>query len=383
MLYFGRAFIIIYCLMRTTSLLLLTCYALSACIQEFVPQDVKEERGLVVIDGTIREGESVFSLSRTIGISDTLTGAESINDASVFVELNDGTRIPALFTGDGKYAAQIPSLDMQKEYRLSALIEGETYESGYLSPMQSVPIDSIFPIKKGQGEPVSICVATADPTNASHYYRWSYRETWEVKAELYATARKGPNGSVIFHNLTTSENTYCCWGRDFSHTILLATSEKLSENKIPQQELVSIPAVHDKLSVLYHIEVEQMQIRDEAYAYFSDVMKAADFVGDLFSPVLTSGLRGNIHCLNDPGRLVIGYIEVGGVSRADRYVWESEGFYEPPVQTCYDAVFSGTASGFAYYTYDPMFSVRYECVDCLMKEKASKDRPTDWPIADY
>ncbi|MDR1344964.1 MAG: DUF4249 domain-containing protein [Tannerellaceae bacterium] len=349
---------------------------LAGCIQEFIPRGVQGESGVVVVDGMIRDGESVFKLSYSVGIADMLTDSENINTAEVYVEVNDGRRIRAAFTGDGTYVAQTPYLDTAREYRFTADINGETYESEYLAPIISVAIDSVFAEKKEDGEPVSICVASHDDGNGPIYYRWNYREIWEVKADLYANARN--EGSVtIFHSLNTSENTYYCWGRDSSKNILLASTEKLSENVIAKQKLLEIPCDDDRLSLLYNIQVEQMQIREAAYKYFSDAQSGIDRTGDLFTPVLTNSVRGNIRCANDPERIVIGYIEVATVTASERYVWENEGYYEPPVYLCGRKIGPPGMYGAIYVA--SVNSSTHNCVDCRYKRNATKDKPAGWP----
>ena len=385
--------------MKKVILSIIIACLFNCCIQEFIPQGIEEVRGILVIDGMIQDGESVFRISYSVGISDTLDGSEAINHAEVYVESDDGMRIPAFFAGNGTYVAQTPVLEAAKAYRLSVLIDGEICESEYLSPIFTTEIDSIFPIKEGGNssvEPIKICIATFDPDNRSVYYRWKYRETWEVKAELYAQGRylEDENGriidygTIIPHSLRTSENTYYCWGRDSSKTFVLASTEKLLENRIAQQQLVTIPSDHDKLSVLYHIEVEQMQIRETAYNYFADIKEQTDRSGDIFDPIITTGLRGNISFRNDPERVVIGYIEVATITTVDRYIWEREGFYNPPLRMCtpYVIPWEGTYMlwdrdffGYVRAVYNDEASADKRCVDCRTKENASKAKPLGWP----
>lgn len=71
----------------------------------------------------------------------------------------------------------------------------------------------------------------------------------------------------------TSQNTYYCWGRDSSKVMLLATTDKLTENLIYEKKLIEIPRDHDKLKILYYIEVKQNRIRKGAYAYFENMQR--------------------------------------------------------------------------------------------------------------
>jgi hypothetical protein len=365
--------------MRTT-LFFLALLALAGCISEFIPKDIQEESGLLIVDGAITNGESVFTLSRSVGISGELSEEVMINHAAVNVESSDGGRIPATFKGDGKYVAQTGSLDANLQYRLSVDVDGETYQSDYLSPIPTAEIDSLFPMKKEKGAPVFICLTSHATEGSSRFFRWKYRETWEVRAELYADARWN-GGGVIFHNLYTSENTYYCWGRDSSKTLLLGDTEKLSRNIISQQKIAEIPCDHDKLSILYHIEVEQTQVSEAAYRYFSDMQQRVERTGDLFSPVLASGLRGNIRCTADPGRMVIGYVGVSTTTRKDLYVWEDGGLYEPPMRQCHYLTiqsWNDVYRTYGVYMYGTSLAP-YDCVDCRRKEKVTKDRPAEWP----
>jgi hypothetical protein len=371
---------------KTAYMILTGCLlALAGCIQEFIPQNIREESGWLIVDGTITNGESVFVLSRSVGLSEELGEEVWIDGALVTVETGDGSAFPAHPAGRGRYVAQTGDLDMHVPYRLSFVVDDESYQSEYLYPVPTAGIDSIFLVKERKGDPLVIYLS-ADGQDGSKFYRWKYRETWEVRAELYATARWGPEGSVIFHSLNTPENTYYCWGRDSSKTLLLGNTEKLSQNIVSQQKMVEIPCDHDKLSILYHFEAEQMQLRAAAYRYFADLQEKVERTGDLFSPILGAGLRGNIRCADDPGRMVFGYVEVAASTRKDVYIWESEGFYEPFIYI------TGMDQGKGNPCYvsnpprlnDPIYvygesSTLLKCVDCRTKENASKDKPAGWP----
>ena len=62
---------------------------LMGCITDFTPE-VKGVSGILVVDGTITDGESVFHLSRSVGITDDIRSADTITNAEVSVERSDG-----------------------------------------------------------------------------------------------------------------------------------------------------------------------------------------------------------------------------------------------------------------------------------------------------
>lgn len=350
-----------------------------ACIVEYVPTGIEEVSDLLIVDGTITDNESVFKLGRSIGLTEDFTGNETVNNASLFIETEDGERMDGVFRGKGLYVVPTGTLDVNKKYRLRISVEGEEYESTFLSPLLTPEIDSISPMKKGKGEPVFMCVNTHDPLNQSRYFRWSYKEHWEVKAELYANAEL-IDGVPHYFDLYSSNNIYYCWGKDSSRVILLASSEKLSENIISQKRLVEIPCDDDKLSILYYIAVEQIQLRKESYDYFNNLQKNIEQTGSIFTPI-PSEMKGNIRSATNPDLPVIGYIEVSTTTRKDLYIPEKQGLYEEPRRTCSLEITDDPTLSLPLFQYNPpeiLYAPTY-CIDCRSKKYASKNKPDFWP----
>lgn len=356
---------------------------LSGCIEEYIPKGIEEVSDLLVVEGSITDNESVFRLSRSVGLSESLRDSETVDNAELYIETEEGDRMVGLFSGNGHYVVPTGNLYAEKKYRLRISIAGEEYESTYLAPLFTPEIDSVFPMKRGPGESVHMCVSTHDSKNQSRYYVWSYKEVWEVKAELFANVGI-VNDNLVFFDLNSSNNTYYCWGRDSSKVLILASSEKLSENVISQKRLVEIPCDDDKLSILYYINVEQKQVRKEAYDYYSNIQKNIEQTGSIFAPV-PSEMKGNIRSITNPDLPVIGYIDVSTVVRRELYVPQEQGLYEAPRGYCYSQVTDDSDfayPNYAYYQYNPGEPTKwapFNCVDCRMKYRASKNKPDFWP----
>ena len=360
---------------------------LAACVTDFTPE-VKGVSGILVVDGTITDGESVFRLSRSVGITDDIRSADTITNAEVSVERSDGVFFKASQESKGAYRAINGALDPNLEYRLNISLDGKHYQSTFLKPLISAGIDSLSYQKKGREEPVTIHVSSHAGPDDPPYYRWTYKENWEVKSALYANARQGANGQIIWHNPNTSENTYYCWVTDSSSVLLLGTADKLAENRLVAHKLFEIPSSDERLSVLYHVEVSQMQIRKEAYDYFKILQDEIERTGNLFSPVLTAGENGNIYNVSDPDELVIGYVEVASVARKEMYISAEAGLYVPEEDAYHDCeiflVKSGQVipSDLVWYRY-PDSKTYPSCVDCRAKPGATKNRPAWWPNDHY
>ena len=365
----------------------LALLSLAACVTDFTPE-VKGVSGILVVDGTITDGESVFRLSRSVGITDDIRSADTITNAEVSVERSDGVFFKASQESKGAYRAINGALDPNLEYRLNISLDGKHYQSTFLKPLISAGIDSLSYQKKGREEPVTIHVSSHAGPDDPPYYRWTYKENWEVKSALYANARQGANGQIIWHNPNTSENTYYCWVTDSSSVLLLGTADKLAENRLVAHKLFEIPSSDERLSVLYHVEVSQMQIRKEAYDYFKILQDEIERTGNLFSPVLTAGENGNIYNVSDPDELVIGYVEVASVARKEMYISAEAGLYVPEENAYHDCeiflVKSGQVipSDLVWYRY-PDSKTYPSCVDCRAKPGATKNRPAWWPNEHY
>ena len=371
-------------------LYIIIAVVLTGCIEPYNPSGANEISGQLVIEGTITDNESVFTLRTSVKLSERLTGKETVDDAFVYVEKDNGEQLQGVFTGNGTYTVATGDLDAGTKYRLYVKAVGEEYRSEFLSPLFTPEIDSISPLKKGEGEPVYICVNTHDPDDQSRYYLWSYNEIWEVKAELFANYGYLVPNSPQFFTTATAENTYYCWGRDNSKSMLLGLSDNLSENVISQKRLNEIPCYSDKISILYFISVKQNQIRKEAYDYYLNIQKNIELTGSIFAPI-PSEMRGNILCVTNPEQYVIGYIDVSTTTEKERFFPESMGLYEAPGTICHRHITSDPALAYpiyGYYEYIPTnplppLYAPHECVDCRIKENASKDRPDFWPNNDY
>lgn len=354
---------------------------LGGCIEQYMPKDIENINDLLVVEGAITNDESVFKLSRSVGLLDTLLiGKNEINDALVYVEKDDGERLQGAFTSLGTYVVPTGALDAQAKYRFCAVVGGEEYRSDFLSPLFTPEIDSISLTKRGRGEPVYVCVTTRDPLNQSRYFRWSYEENWEIKAELFANYGKLDDYFEEF-TVYTDRNTYYCWMSDQSKSLILGSTDKLAENVIYQKRLNEIACDNSRLSVLYFVRVRQLQIRKEAYDYYSNLQKNVEQTGSIFSPV-PSEINGNIRCVTNPSLPVIGYIDVS-TTVVDSLFHDGSGLYEPFVTLCVSSITDDPKYAYpvyAYYQMD-MFGVVYAphaCVDCRL-HGGIKKRPDFWP----
>ncbi|MDR3141005.1 MAG: DUF4249 domain-containing protein [Tannerellaceae bacterium] len=350
-----------------------------SCLDTFEPEGLQTMEGLLVVDGAITSGVTTIELSRTIQMETEWYNSPVISEADLYVECSDGSRFTrTTYSGDGIYEIETGELQPDKQYRLHISLDGEAYESEYLSPLLTPEIDSVSWQKREPGAPVYITVSTHDEAGQSSYYRWTYRENWEFKSELFAEYGE-LNQIEMYFDLLTPNNTYYCWGSNHSRSFVLATSDKLSENIISHKRLVAIPPGDEKISELYHIAVSQYQIRKAAYDYFLNLQKNISQTGSIFSPI-PSEIRGNVHSLTSPGAWVIGYVEVSVASTKEQFMPELILAYEEPEKTCSKQISVSRLDGIIYMMSKGSQSALYaprRCLDCT--SRGSKNKPSFWP----
>lgn len=382
--------------MKPKNILLILCSSLifCGCIDDYNAKEIDEMGDILVVEGVITDDETIITLSR----STTLTGEEDaysyyVDNANVYVECDNGTQWSAEpYTGYGyrygRYIIKNGTLNLNSKYRLKIEIEEvdgdcnpnfqfggdivcptKTYEycSDFSYPLQTPEIDNIFFIKRDKGQPIMLYVDTRSPEKIQ-YYRWSYREDWEINSE---------------YNMVPTY-PYYCWNSSSSSDLLLGSTEKTVYGQLADI-LTEIAPSDKRLSVLYRIAIKQNAISKRAYDYYLNIKKNAENIGSIFAPV-PSELRGNIICTSDPERPVIGYVDVSSTTKNQRFISRSDNLYEPPWSDCgifsienlvamYGPEVNPILLGYVLYGSD--LYVLPKCVDCTYYGTTQK--PDDWP----
>ena len=393
--------------MKTKSILFILCsfLFLSDCITKYEATGIEEMTDILVVEGIITDYETIITLSRSMNLTGEYDYSRSyyVDNAEVYVECDDGMQFhaePYDYWGwgvpprNGRYLIKTGALNPDLKYSLKIEIDEidgdcipnlwgvgacptKTYEyySDFSYPMKTPEIDSIFWIKRGKGQPVMLYVATHELEQKVSYYRWSYREDWEVNAELYH-----------------ADYPRYCWKSSRSSDFLLGTDEKTVYGQLADI-LTEIAPSDDRLSDLYRIIIKQNVISKRAHDYYLNIKKNAENMGSLFAPV-PSELRGNIVCITDPQRPVIGYIDVSSTTNNQRFISRSDNLYEPPYRDCGIYSYSELRGEFGvpvgvpwnpprppYIMYsggeDPQY-VLIQCVDCR-ELNGTLQKPDDWP----
>jgi hypothetical protein len=381
--------------MKIVFFVVLLFFFLTGCITRYEAQGVDELRDILVVEGFITDSVTSVILCKSVGLTEKLTDKVYVNNATLYVECDNGAVSKASqFSGRGAYRIETGELYPDRKYRLKIYLDDEEYQSGYLSPLFTPDFDLSWAKNLG-GSMVLINVFTHDSLAQSGYYCWSYKEDWEFTARVLADSFC-VDGEWVEHNIRLPDNRYYCWQKDSSKLFIMKNVNKLSKDVAFNEKLLSMSSGSQRVSSLYHIEVQQNLLRKEAYQYFDNVQSNVQRAGDIFAPV-PAEIPGNLKCVSSPEEPVIGYVEVSTTKRKRMYI-ESRFAYNPYYDS-FDTLYQ--CDPYNFYQYPPIpppecnNSIRWiwafvkgiypwkwfyyrNCVDCLAAG-GTKKKPAFWP----
>jgi hypothetical protein len=289
--------------------------AAGGCVDPFNPPEIDNADTYLVFDGYVQANgtdTSWIRLSRTQNVHDP-SGPVKEHNASVRVENENGEAfvfMPASHNA-GLYYLPPTSLDISQNYRLSiSLSNGKAYESDWQRFSVSPPIDSVSYTLNGR-DGIQVYVHTHDPANQTHFYKWTFEETWEYRAALYSLYEL-IGKTIVEREIDINQ----CWSSFTATNINLFTTAALSQDLVRSHPVTYVPASSDKLLHLYSIIVHQQALTREAYDYWTELARNNETNGSIFDP-FPSQLSGNIRSVSDPKERVFGFFS-GGVTQSQR-----------------------------------------------------------------
>ena len=303
--------------------------ALTTCKTPYTPAPITAVNNYLVVEGLININDSTYiNLSRTVGVMSASTVKPELK-ATITIESNTGGSYPLKEVGNGVYSAPSYNLSAANQYRLMIKTSnGSTYASDFEQTKVTPPIDSLITDMEPDGLHVNI--NTHDPQNATRYYRWDYSETWQFTsyfdskytAQGAATSPLTMSPFYVGSGITVLPRTndiYHCWGGDASATILLNTTAGLSQDIIKNQPITFVASSSEKLSIRYSINIKQYALTQDAYAFWTLLKTNTEQLGSIFDAQPSASI-GNIHNVNNPNEVVIGYMSACSVSQKRIYI---------------------------------------------------------------
>ncbi len=295
--------------------------ALGACRDPYRPSIQSEEKSYLVVEGLLLLGDrpTRIRLSRTFMLDDTAR-LRWEDGAQVLVENRQGDVKILNRQAEGEYVHPNLELRMNEEYRVRIrTTNGDEFESDYVKPKLSPPIDSIGWELDEDG--LTVYVNSFDPAGEARYYLWDYGETYEIHS--YYFADQIYEDYYIRPRRLPEEQVYQCWKYDSSVNIILATTSRLEEDSLLEAPVAYFNRHDEKLSVRYSMLLRQYAIAEEAYQYLALMRQNTEQIGTIFDPQPTD-IRGNIRCVNKPEDPVIGFVTASSVQERRKFISNAE-----------------------------------------------------------
>ena len=364
------------------------------CKKPYNPPIVATQPSYLVVEGVIMAGadSTIIKLSRTVNLSNKGTNSPVAN-AALSVESDGNASYPLTEIKTGYYASPSLNLDNTKKYRLRIKTpDNQVYLSDFTAVSITPPIDSISHSVLSNG--VQINVNTHDPQNKTRYYRWDYQETWKFHSQ-YPSGAMSDGVQIVYR--PADKQIYYCFAGDVSTSILLGSSAMLTQDVIYQSHITFIEPTSEKIELRYSILMRQYALTNEAFTFWTNLKKNTEQLGSIFD-AQPSQINGNIHNLNNPEDIVVGYIGASTMQSKRIFIDNSEVpltwepvyppsctvdsfFYSRPFN---DVAISLIPFSSAYIPLSPFGSpfirgytgARRPCVDCTLRGKIQQ--PNFW-----
>lgn len=291
------------------ALLIAVCTLFNGCKEKYLPEIKEASLNYLVVEGLINTGtdSTIFTLSRTFKLNSKAVEAGE-KAAIVQVESEAGTTyvLPAL-TKAGRYGRSSLGLDPTQKYRLRIrTADKREYLSDFVESRTSPPIDELkYDFKNDH---LNVYAYTHNPSGNSRYYRYSYIETEEYRADLISYYKV--ENKQIVRRKWPEESIWVCWRTIPSSNIILGSTISLTEDEMADVAIVSVARGSLRLRQGYSILVKQNVLTKEGFDFYETLKKNTESIGSLFD-AQPSQMFGNIRSTTDPTENVIGFITAG------------------------------------------------------------------------
>jgi Domain of unknown function (DUF4249) len=288
--------------------------SLVCCVEPYNIQSVSYDN-LMVIDGFISADvkQHKVAISRTSKINEKKFIAET--GAQVSIKDGSGAIILLKEESPGIYLTAPLAGIIGNTYKLQVTTQnGKQYASEKVQLKNAPEIKNIYAtyssdlaIGEGTGG-IQIFLDSEDPTNQTNYYRWEFKETYEIKTP-YPSSYIWPGGNeLIFRDVPVDR----CWSNDSSKSILIKSTKGLAASKVTAQLIQTIPGYSPNMRIRYSILVKQFALSQNAYLYWKALKDVNESQGTLYDRQ-PGTVRGNVTSLSDK-EVVVGYFDAGAVT---------------------------------------------------------------------
>lgn len=329
-------------LIRTAALAALLLAA-AACIYPYEVDIASGGELPLVVEGDIHIGGSTTVTLSHVRPFDDEAAAYTPVYARGYIEGEDGTRVEELYSssnpGGGGYIGSrydlsssygsasntlyfdTSALSPNQRYRLhfdTLTQEGtvlNSYESEWLETCLPPTIDKLSYSHHPEFE--ELWIGLSMHCNGSHYFRWTFSETWEYHSDIPTDLRFDPNTRTMGY-YRPDPTLYYCWNSANSSKINIFSTVNQTEDRFEELAFHTIKLNDKRLQIMYKITVRLEAMSENAYNYWYNMQQNTEGQGSIFAPT-PSEMASNVHCITDPDIQVMGYLNSASQAEASMY----------------------------------------------------------------
>ncbi len=332
-------------------LITLICLAcLNSCVETYEPE-VGDYESSLVVDGLFSDSDSPSRVILSTSFAYDEDEVPYISDATVVIEEQNGPNHQLSEVEPGTYETNPEEFKgvIGNSYRLRIrLPDGEEYETEWAMMTAAAPIGDITyeletrevdeigaPLVRG----IQFYLNTASDGDANPFYRWEWEETYIYNhpKPQYVTVTFPARKRAVFEDVPLDEfEGFNCWKSNKSTSILIESTEGLTENNVKDFPLHFVDDSSPRLYIRYSLLVKQYALDKEYHEFLRKVVEVNQTTGSLFDPI-PNEIFGNVQSTSDNNRPVLGYFGVAGVSEKRIFVTREDlpiGFNAPPSPVC-------------------------------------------------
>jgi hypothetical protein len=337
-------------------------FLLASCVDPFATE-TKKESDRFTIEGSITNQSPPYQLkiTKSANYTQNIDGiTRYVSGAVVKVCDDEGACTPYFETAVGRYQTAVgaPSGVVGKSYHVEiTTADGIRIFSYPEAMLLAPPITNVY----AEYDPTSLIeegfqvyLDVQDPGDTPNYYKWE---------------------SLGF----TPYSKYC-FSMESEQSIFSIASDKIINGNLLSR--VPIKKVPFNSTTHYVLQVYQVALSADAYAFLDGIRKQVQSTGSIFDPP-PSFLRGNLYNPDDTGNEILGYFLVGGTSRQDLVLDRSTTgmFPSPYIGTVDDPLYCGDPCNIACATFGGgTCGVRPCPPDCATLPGKTNIAPPSWPF---
>lgn len=290
---------------------------LTACIKpyDFDPQSFDR---VLVVDGHISDepGPHTVTINYTYPLDKVLD--EFVNDATVWLEVGDGSRVELTVTENGTYKTPAAFVGVPNQtYQLFIVLEnGEEFRSEPEVLLKAPGVERIYgryaSLPNSAGDKnvggIQFFVDSEENTEVK-YFRYEYEEAYKIQTPYPALYDVAPDSSLIPFDTMIG----VCYAERFSNELIYGTTNGTSANRMIEFPVQFVGEDEQVLRSRYSILVKQYAISESAYLFYKRLNENNESGGSLFDQQAGS-VVGNIFSVSEPNKVIVGYFEASGVS---------------------------------------------------------------------